>query len=117
MEAKLELGDDPEVAATAAQAPEELGLFGLAGLDEVALGGDQIDRDELVDRQPVLAMKPADTTAERQACDAGVGDDSARRREPERLGLAVELAQSTPAWTRPSAPPGRRGSPSSAPGR
>jgi hypothetical protein len=37
-------------------------------------------------------MKPADTAAERQACDAGVADEPARGRKPERLRLAVELA-------------------------
>ena len=92
MKAKLELGDDPEVAAAAAQAPEEVGVLRLARLDELALGGDEVDGEQLVDRQPVLALQPADAAAERQAGDAGVGDDPARRREPERLGLAVELA-------------------------
>ena len=92
VKAKLELGDDPEVAAAAAQAPEEVGVLGLARRDELAVGGDQVDGEQLVDRQPVLSMKPADAAAERQAGDAGVGDDPARGREPERLGLAVELA-------------------------
>ena len=92
VKAKLELGDDPEVSAAAAQAPEEVGVLGLARLDELAPGGDEVDGEELVDRQPVLSMEPAEAAAERQAGDAGVGDDPARRRQPERLGLAVELA-------------------------
>ena len=53
---------------------------------------DHIGGDELVDRQPMPSMKPADAAAERQARDAGVGHDPTRRRQPERLGLVVELA-------------------------
>jgi hypothetical protein len=82
---KLELGHDAEVSAATAHAPEKLWVLRLARLDELAIGGDQLDREELVDRQPMLSMKPADATAERQACDAGVADEPAGRREPECL--------------------------------
>ena len=40
----------------------------------------------------MLPVKPADAAAEGEAGDPGVGDDPARRREPERLGLAVHVA-------------------------
>jgi hypothetical protein len=80
------------LAAAAAQAPEQVAVFGLARLNEVALGADQVGGKEVVDRQPVLSMKPADSAAERQAGDTGVADEAAGGGEPERLGLAVELA-------------------------
>jgi hypothetical protein len=92
VQAKLELGDDAEVAAAAAQAPEEVGVLLCARLHELTVGGDQVHRNELVDRQAVLALKPADAAAESQASDPGVGDDPTGRREPERLRLAVQLA-------------------------
>ncbi len=92
MEAKLELGDDAEVPSSAAEAPEEVGVLCCTGRDEVARGGDEIRGEELVYREPELAVKPADSTAERQAGDAGVSDDSASRRKPERLRLTVELS-------------------------
>ena len=92
MQAELELGHDAEVAAASAQAPEEVGVLGLARLDELAVGGHQVDGQQLVDREPVLAHDPADAAAEREPGDPGVGDDPAGRREPERLRLAVELA-------------------------
>jgi hypothetical protein len=92
MKTKLELGDDSEVAPAAAQTPEELRVLCLARLDQLAVGGDQVDRAELVDRQPVLPMQPTDTAAERQSGDARVADEPTGRREPKRLGLAVELA-------------------------
>ena len=91
--AELELRDDPEVAAAAAHAPEEVGVLVRARLHELALGRDEVDRDELVDREPVLAHDPADPAAERQPGDAGVRDDPGRHREPERLRLPVELAE------------------------
>jgi hypothetical protein len=77
VKAKLELGDDPEVPAATAQAPEEIGILGLAGGDQLAFGGDEVDREELVDGQSVLAVQPADAAAEREAGDAGVADKSA----------------------------------------
>ena len=93
---KLELGDDPEVAAPAAQAPEEVRVLGLARLHELPVGGHQVNREELVDRQSVLSLEPADAAAQGEAGDAGVGDDPAGRREPEGLCLAVQLAPEHP---------------------
>src|SRR2546430_5265911 len=66
VEPELELGDDPEVAAAAANAPEEVGVLILARLDELTVGGDQIDGEQLIDREAVLAHHPADAAAERQ---------------------------------------------------
>ena len=115
---ELELRDDPEVAAAAAHAPEEICVLVRARLHELALGRHEIDRDELVDREPVLAHDPADPAAEREPGDAGVRDDAGRHREPERLRLLVELAR---AGRRPARAPfasrDRPGRPSSARGR
>src|SRR4029077_8395774 len=90
---ELELRDDSEVAASAAEAPEQIGVLVLACLDELAPGSHDIHRDELIDREPVLAHDPADSAAERQARDARVSDDAGRNRETERLRLPVELAE------------------------
>ncbi len=90
---ELEVGDDAEVPATASHTPEQVGVLVLAGLHELSVGGDHVHRLQLVDREPVLAHDPPDATAERQARHAGVGDDARGNREPELLGLAVELAE------------------------
>jgi hypothetical protein len=50
VQAKLELGDDSEVAAPAAQAPEQLWVLRRAGLDQFPFGGDYVGGEELVDR-------------------------------------------------------------------
>jgi hypothetical protein len=107
----------PKFPPAAAQAPEELDVLSVARLDELASGGDQVDGEELVDRQSVLSLKPAEAAAERQAGDAGMGDDPARGREPESLALAVELAPKDACLDPRRAPSGRPGSPSSSRGR
>src|SRR5688500_3422823 len=91
--AELELRDDPEVTAAPAQAPEEIGVLVGTRRDELAVGGDEIHRDELVDGEAVLTHDPADPTAQGEPRDAGVRDDPRRDREPERLRLPVELAE------------------------
>ena len=47
--------------------------------------------DEVVAREAVLAPQPAVAAAEREPGDAGVRDHAARRDQPERLGLPVDV--------------------------
>jgi hypothetical protein len=92
VQAVFERGDDPEVPAAAAHTPEQVGVDTLARGQELAVGRDEIDREQVVDGCPVLAHQPADAAAERQAGDSGVGHDPADGRQPEELRLSVELA-------------------------
>jgi hypothetical protein len=48
-----ERGDDAEVAAAATQAPEQLRIVPLAGVDGPAIRGDEVGGDEVVGREPV----------------------------------------------------------------
>jgi hypothetical protein len=78
--AKGEGGSDPEVsAASAAQRPEEIGVLTLTGAQHIAIGVDQLDGEEVVAREPILAREKADAAAESQAGDtdarAGPGGD------------------------------------------
>ena len=93
MQPELERGRDPEVRARAAQAPEEVGVLVLARPDEPAVGGDELDGEQAVDRQAELALQAAHPAAEREAGDAGVRDDSDRADEPVWLRRVVELAE------------------------
>ena len=90
---ELERRRDPEVPAGAAHAPEQVRLLGLARAHEPAVGRDELDRGEVVDREAELSLQPADAAAERQPRDAGVADDADRADEPVRLGRDVELAE------------------------
>ena len=93
LEPELERGRDPEVPAGAAEAPEELRLLGLGRADESAVGGDELDGGQVVDREPEVALEAADSPTERQPGDAGVADDADRADEAVRLRRDVELAE------------------------
>ena len=93
VEPELELGDDPEVAAGTTQAPEQVGVLVGAGLHELAFRSDHVDRQQLVDRQPVLAHEPADAAAQGQPRQPSMGDDAGRDSQSELLRLPVEVAE------------------------
>ncbi len=96
MEVELELRDDAEVAAATAQSPEQVRVVGLARVDEPAVRRDDVGRDEVVAREAELAHRPADAAAEREPGDTGGRDEAARRREPVRLGLVVDVGHVAP---------------------
>jgi hypothetical protein len=89
--AELERGDDAEVAAAAAQRPEQVGVVCLAGGEHVAVGGDERGGEQVVGRQAVLAREPADPAAERQTRHARGGDHAARDAEGEGLRGEVDV--------------------------
>ena len=84
MRAEQEARHHAEIAAAAAQRPEQIRVLSLARRDEAAVGQHHVGLEQIVDRQPVLAR--ADSRCRRRA--------SARRRR----------------WSRrcPPAPRGRR---------
>src|SRR5690606_6192918 len=90
---ELELGDDAEVAAAAAQPPEQLAVAVPAGSDVLAVGGDEREGDDVVAGQAVLAGQPAHAAAEGEPADAGVGDVAGGGGQAVRLGGAVERAE------------------------
>ena len=93
IQGELELGDDPEVAAGAADPPEEVRILGRARPQDPRVGGHELDAQQLVDRQAVFPHEPPDPAAERQTGEPGVGHDAGRDGEPEGLRRAVELAE------------------------
>jgi hypothetical protein len=83
--------DDSEIAASTAQAPEEVRVLRGAGGQEATVGRDHIGRDEIVDGQAVLAGEPAEAAPEGEPGDARIGDRAAGGGEPKGLRLVVEL--------------------------
>jgi hypothetical protein len=91
---ELELRHHAEVAAAAAQGPEQVGILVVARTHEFAFGGDELDRADAVTREPVLAHDPANSATEREASDAGMRDvPEGRRGERVRGGGTREVAQ------------------------
>ncbi len=81
MQPELEAGDDAEVATTATDGPEQVGVLGLARDEDAAVGRHDLDRDQRVDRHAVLACEPADPAAEGEAGDADAAGVAERRRQ------------------------------------
>src|SRR5437763_1796444 len=63
MQRELELDDNAEVAATTAQAPEELGMLVGGCAHHVAVGGDERARDEVVACESMPAREPPHAAA------------------------------------------------------
>ena len=91
IEPVLEAGDDAEVAAAAANRPEQVGVLGLAGDQLAPVGGHDLDRDERIDREAVLADEPADAAAEGQPGDADRAGVAERRGQAMGGGRLGEL--------------------------
>src|SRR5207244_4264446 len=86
----------PDRAHTAPNRPEQFCVLALASENQLALGGHHIDREKIIDGEPVLAAQPTEAPTERETRHSGRRVDTDRGREPEPLGLAVELAQCDP---------------------
>ena len=63
----------------------------------MAVGGDDLSGGQVVDRQPVRALEPANATAEGQSSDPGVTHDPDRADKAVGLRRDVELPEERPA--------------------
>ena len=81
----------PKLPPPPAQTPQQLGPLGLTDGHDVAVGRHDVRADQVVARQSVLALQPADAAAEREAGDSGGRDQAARRRETVRRGRGIEV--------------------------
>jgi hypothetical protein len=93
-QAKGEGGDDADVAAAAADRPEEVRAHVGAGGHDVPLGRDDLRREEVVNGQPVLADHIADAAAGRQPSHADRMGVAGGEGETERVGRSGEIAGS-----------------------
>jgi hypothetical protein len=73
MDGELDRGHDAEVAASAAERPEQVGVMLVVGSHEGPVGGHELERGDSVRLQPVLAGQPAHAAAQRVAGDPDVG--------------------------------------------
>ena len=92
MQLEIERGRDAEIAAAAAQAPEQILVLLRAGGDEFAVGGHQVDGAHVVAGEAEAAAEAAEAAAEREPAHAGVRHRAGRGRETVRQRLAIERA-------------------------
>ena len=97
VERELELGHDAEVAAAAAQRPEQLRVAVLAGDHHAAVRGHDDRAHEVVAGEPGRAHQEPDAAAQGQAADPGIDERAAGRRQPVRRRGAVDVLPQRPA--------------------
>ena len=92
MEPELQAGDDAEVRPGAAHGPEQVGVLDGAGDPSPAVRRHDLDREQAVDRHPMLPDQPADAAAERDPGNADGSGVPERGHEAMRVGGARVLA-------------------------
>jgi hypothetical protein len=103
MQAILERRHHAEVAAAAAETPEEVGMLIGAGTQELPVSSDHVGREQVVYGEPVPTHQPAQAPAESETSDPRVRHDAARSGEAEGLGLTVDLTPKQ-SWLRARGP-------------
>src|SRR4030095_9788609 len=93
MELELELRNHAEVAAAAARAPIELRILASAGMHDLAVGRDDVDRLQVVDRHAELARNAAKATAKGQAAHTRVRHRPEWRHQLMRRRFLVYLSE------------------------
>ena len=93
MQVELERRHGADGRPRTANRPEEIRVLVRARPHEIALGRDELDGAEAVDREAEARREPADPAAERQPGESGVRDGACRDGEPVCLRGLVELAE------------------------
>ena len=95
MQRVVEARGHSEVAAAATKPPEEVAVLPLGSADHPAVGGDEIDRRDIVARPAEPPSEIAESASERQPRAAGVGHEPEHRGKAVQLRLAVHVAEET----------------------
>src|SRR5205085_3292652 len=82
---ELEGGDDAEVAAAAADSPEQIGLILLVDPSQQTVGSHDLGGSKAARSRAVPARQPSDAAAERVAGHANRPGEAVERREPVRM--------------------------------
>ena len=98
MEAVGERRGDAEVAAAAAQGPEEVGMGVGRHVDYLAVSRHELDSFDVVGGEPVLRHQPAEAATECQSRDAGRRDGASGDGEPVLGVCGVQLRPRQPAF-------------------
>jgi hypothetical protein len=93
---ELERGDDAEAAVAAAGGPQQVGVVGVRGSHERAVGRNELHGGDRAALETGVAGIPAQPTAERGADDAHAGAGGVPRREPDGSGPADDVPPSHP---------------------
>jgi hypothetical protein len=87
--------DDAEVAAAAAQGPEEVGVLGVGDAQHLGRCGDHFHRHQVVAGPAVLAGQIAEAAAHRQPGNPGGRHEPEHGRQAVQLRLPIDVAERT----------------------
>jgi len=93
VQTELEPGRDAEVAAAAADRPEQVRMRLGIDAQEPTVRGHDLGREQVVDREAVLADEVADAAAQRDPADSDRARIAESGREPVRRGRRRVLAR------------------------
>ena len=93
VQAERERGDDAEVGAGPANGPEQVFVLVAARAPDAAVGGDDLDLEQVVDRPAEAAREVAEAAAEGETGHADLGEEAERGGEAVTLGRAVDVAR------------------------
>ncbi len=94
---ELERRHHAEVAATAANGPEQIGLLGVGNPAIAPIRSDNIGGQQIVDSMGEGAAHPAKSTTQCQPGDSGCRVDPERNRQTESLGFVIDIPQQSAA--------------------
>lgn len=89
----FECGHDAKIAAATPKAPEEVGVFGRTGPQDLSLGCHHFGGNQVVAGQSVFSSELAEAAAKREPGDTSVAVDAHGGRQAVLLCRPVELAQ------------------------
>jgi hypothetical protein len=92
MQLELQRSRDTEVAAASPQPPEQVSVLILARSAVLTVGRDDVNREQVVQREAVPAGEVTDPAAEGQAGHTGRGHDPTRGGQPEGVRRVVEVS-------------------------
>jgi hypothetical protein len=93
MQSEVEVRDDAEIAAAAADAPQQVGMIARTGAYHAAVRGHDVHRFEIVDRHAEATRESTEAAAQRQSANAGVRDRPERRDESLCIRCAIDLTE------------------------
>ena len=88
---------DTEVAATAVQCPEQLGVLALGRCHRLPVGGHDLHGNQVVGGEPVRPGQPAHTSAQGQPGDTGAGHYADRHDQAVGLSGRIDVRQGSSA--------------------
>ena len=93
MGAKQEARHHAEIAAATAKGPEQVRVIRFTGRYKAAVGEHDVGLDETVAGEAILPSEISMSAAERQAGDAGSGDDAERHGLAEQMSGVIDFAR------------------------